>query len=47
MRDTLKYFRYYLLGARIILKTDHKPLMTLIEQKDPFGRRATTDTRHK
>ena len=41
MRDTLKHFRYYLLGARIVLKTDHKPLLKLLEQKDPFGRRAT------
>ena len=41
MRDTLKHFRYYLLGARIILKTDRKPLLKLLEQKDPFGRRAT------
>ena len=41
MRDTLKHFRYYLLGARIVLKTDYKPLLKLLEQKDPFGRRAT------
>ena len=41
MRDTLKHFRHYLLGARIVLKTDHKPLLKLLEQKDPFGRRAT------
>ena len=41
MRDTLKHFRYYLLGAKIVLKTDHKPLLKLLEQKDPFGRRAT------
>ena len=41
MQDTLKHFRYYLLGARIVLKTDHKPLLKLLEQKDPFGRRAT------
>ena len=41
VRDTLKHFRYYLLGARIVLKTDHKPLLKLLEQKDPFGRRAT------
>ena len=29
MQDTLKHFRYYLLGARIVLKTDHKPLLKL------------------
>lgn len=41
MRDTLKNFRYYLLGAKILLKTDHKPLLKILEEKDPFGRRAT------
>ena len=40
MRDILKDFRYYLLGARIISKTDHKLLLKLLEQKDPFGQRA-------
>jgi hypothetical protein len=41
MRDTLKHFRYYLLGAQVVMRTDHKPLLKILEQKDPFGRRAT------
>jgi hypothetical protein len=41
MRGTLKHFRYYLLGAQVVMRTDHKPLLKILEQKDPFGRRAT------
>ena len=41
MRDTLKHFRYHLLGAQVVMRTDHKPLLKILEQKDPFGRRAT------
>ena len=41
MLDTLKHFRYYLLGAQVVMRTDHKPLLKILEQKDPFGRRAT------
>ena len=29
MRETLRHIRYYLLGAIIVLKTDHKPLLKL------------------
>jgi hypothetical protein len=41
MRDTLKHFRYYLLGVQVVMRTDHKPLLKILEQKDPFGRRTT------
>lgn len=41
IRDTLKHYRYYLLGSKFRLRTDHKPLLKMLEVKDPFGRRAT------
>ncbi len=41
IRDTLKYNRYYLLGREFRLRTDHKPLLKMLEVQDPFGTRAT------
>ncbi len=41
IRDTLKHYRYYLLGRKFRLRTDHKPLLKMLEVQDPFGRRAT------
>ena len=34
MRDTLKHFWYYLLGAQVVMRTDHKPLLKILEQND-------------
>ena len=41
IRDTLKRYCYYVLGRKFRLGTDHKPLLKMLEVKDPFGRRAT------
>lgn len=39
IRDTLLHFRYYLLGVKFRLRTDHLPLTRLKTMKDPYGRR--------
>ena len=41
IRDTLKHYHYCLLGSKFRLCTDHKPLLKILEVKDPFRRRAT------